>query len=65
MTTCHMAPSDRRRQVRLVGSDLVKHHGRRPFYTVQQVKDANRRQGIDIDVACWSHAAFHIIYNYN
>jgi macrodomain Ter protein organizer (MatP/YcbG family) len=42
-----------------VGDDLVRHHGKKHFYTVQQVKDANRRNNIDLDFACWSHAAFN------
>lgn len=59
MRACAISPVDRRRQVQLVGNDLVKHHGKRPYYTVQQVKDANRRQHIGFDVGCWSHATFN------
>jgi hypothetical protein len=54
-----MQPADRRVQVRVVGDDLVKHYGKKRFYSVDEVKAANRRQGINIDVACWSHAAFN------
>lgn len=59
MPACTLSPSDRQRQVRLVGNDLFKTHGRRPCYTVEEVRDAHRRQGFAIDVACWSHATFH------
>lgn len=59
MPACAISPPDRRRQVRLVGNDLVKHHGKKPYYTVQQVKDANRRQGVSADLVCWSHATFN------
>lgn len=59
MPACAIKPEDRKRQVRLVGNDLIKSHGKKPFYTVQEVKNANRRQGIDYDVACWSHAFFN------
>lgn len=59
MPACAIKPEDRRRQVRLVGNDLVKNHGKKPFYTVQEVKNANRRQGISYDAACWSHALFN------
>ncbi len=38
-------PHDRRKQIHLVGKDLLKQHGKRDFYTVQEVKNANRRQG--------------------
>lgn len=59
MPACAIAPADRRQQVRLVGNDLLKNHGRRQHYSVQEVKNANRRQGINPDVACWSHATFN------
>jgi hypothetical protein len=59
MSACVMKPGDRRRQVRLVGNDLVEHYGKKNFYGVQEVKDANRRQGIDADFWCWSHATFN------
>ena len=59
MPACAIPPADRRRQIRLVGKDLVEHHGKRKFYSIQQVRDAHRRQGFDIDVVCWSHAFFN------
>lgn len=59
MPACAIKPEDRKKQVRLVGRDLIKNYGRKPFYTVQEVKNANRRQGIKYDVACWSHAFFN------
>lgn len=59
MTACAIKPEDQRKQVRLVGNDLVKNYGKKKYYSVQEVKDANRRQGIDIDLYCWSHAFFN------
>jgi len=59
MPACAIAPADRRKQVQLVGNDLLKNYGRKKYYTVQEVKDANRRQGIGLDFACWSHATFN------
>lgn len=59
MPACTIAPADRRRQICLVGKDLLKRHGKRNFYAVQEVKNANRRQGISYDFACWSHAFFN------
>jgi len=56
---CAMAPQDKRRQAQRVGEYLIRHHGKRNFYSVQQVRDANQRNRIDIDVACWSHALFN------
>jgi hypothetical protein len=59
MRNCTISPADRRRQAQLVGNDLAKHYGKRNFYTIDQVKQSNTRQKIDIDVACWSHALFN------
>jgi hypothetical protein len=56
---CTIKPSDRKNQVRLIGNDLVKNYGKKSYYTVQEVKTANKRQGISLDFACWSHAAFN------
>ena len=59
MPACAIEPADRKKQIRAVGNDLVKNHGKKHFYTVQEVKNANRRQQINYDVACWSHAFFN------
>ena len=59
MPACAIKPEDRQRQIRLVGNDLVKNYGKKKFYTVLEVRNANRRQKIDIDLVCWSHAFFN------
>ena len=59
MRACTISPVDRQKQVRLVGNDLLKNYGKKNFYTVQEVKEANRRQGIGLDFGCWSHATFN------
>lgn len=59
MPACAIKPEDRKKQIQLVGRDLVKNYGKKKQYTVQEVKNANRRQGIDYDFACWSHAFFN------
>lgn len=56
---CAIAPEEKRRQAQLVGDDLLRHYGKRNFYSVQQVRDANRRSKIDLNLACWSHALFN------
>ncbi|GAB3377727.1 hypothetical protein [Lysobacter fragariae] len=58
-SACALAPKDKRRQLKGVGDDLVGHYGKRRYYTIQEVKDANRRQGISLDFGCWSHSAFN------
>lgn len=56
---CAISPEDKRLQAKKVGDELVRKHGKKNFYTVQQVKNANRSAGISVDVACWSHAMFN------
>ena len=56
---CALSPRDKKAQARVVGDDLVQHYGKRKFYTVDQVKESNSRRGINLDVACWSHAMFN------
>lgn len=48
-----------RKQAKLVGDDLMGRFGKRKFYSVEQVKAANRRCNIKLDVGCWSHALFN------
>lgn len=59
MRACAIAPKDRKEQVKRVGEDLVRHYGKKPYYTVQEVRDSNRRCDIDLDFGCWSHAVFN------
>ena len=59
MPACAISPADRREQVRVVGNDLLNTYGRKQFYSVDEVKAANKRQAIGTDFACWSHAVFN------
>jgi hypothetical protein len=59
MPACTIKPADRRQQIAIVGNDLVRHYGSKKFYSIREVKSANRRQGIGYDVGCWSHAFFN------
>ena len=59
MGACTIAPNDRRDQVKRVGEDLDRYYGKKPYYTVQEVKDANRRRDISPDFCCWSFATFN------
>lgn len=59
MPACAISPPDPRHQVGLVGNDLLKNYGRKQHYTVLEVHNANRRQGIAPDFACWSHTTFN------
>lgn len=56
---CAISPRDKQAQAKRVGDDLLQHHGKRRFYSVQHVRDANQRCRIQPDVACWSYALFN------
>ena len=62
---CALSPRDKQAQAKRVGDDLVKHHGKRKFYSVDQVRAANQRCGIQIDVLCWSHALFNTHHDFD
>ena len=59
MPACAISPKSKQEQAKKVGNDLIKQYGKKPYYSVEQVKASNKRQNIDIDVACWSHAMFN------
>lgn len=58
-SVCANSPDDKRAQARRVGDDLLRHHGKQRYYSVEQVKAANARNRIGLDVECWSHALFN------
>jgi hypothetical protein len=60
MPACTISPSDRRAQLSIVGNDLIKNYGKKRYYSIEEVKQANRRKKIDPDYLCWSHAAFNL-----
>lgn len=62
---CAISPADKQRQAKLVGDDLVRHHGKRNFYSVSQVKAANERCQIPLDLGCWSHSLFNTHVDFN
>ena len=59
MPACSMRPIDKKSQITAVGKDLVKNYGKKKFYSIKEVKDANKRQGVSPDFGCWSHAFYN------
>jgi hypothetical protein len=59
MNTCVVSPEDKKHQAKIIGEDLISHYGKKKFYSVEEVKAANKRCDIPIDLACWSHALFN------
>jgi hypothetical protein len=43
----------------------MRQHGKRKFYSVQQVRAANERCNIQPDYVCWSHALFNTHYDFD
>jgi hypothetical protein len=54
-----ISSSARSRQLGLVGRELSQHYGNKLFHSADEVKSANRRQGVAPDFGCWSYAAFN------
>ena len=54
MGICALPTADKQLVARRVGSDLVKKHGKRPYYTVEQVKASARQQNIPEAWDCWA-----------
>lgn len=56
---CHVSPPDKRKFLGDVGQDLVQHHGKKKYYSQQEVKDSCRRKNyLDIDWHCWAYCIF-------
>ncbi len=62
---CAISPSNKRHQAKVVGDDLVRHHGKRKFYSVKQIREANERCAIDFDFVCWSHALYGTHFDFD
>jgi len=56
---CSISPQDKQALARTVGDDLLQHYGKKPYYTIDEVKESNRRKDVPIDIACWAHSLFN------
>ena len=56
---CELAPEDKRELAKRVGEDLLAHYVKKPYYSVDEVKAANRRKDVSIDIGCWAHSLFN------
>lgn len=41
-----------------VGEDLIRHHGKKRYYTVKEVKDSVQRRDYPMDWSCWAFCLF-------
>jgi hypothetical protein len=56
--TCHTPPKDKRAFAREVGDDLLKHRGKKRFYSIGEVHASLRRRRIAYDLDCWAFALY-------
>jgi hypothetical protein len=62
---CAIPPADKQRQAKRVGDDLIRHHGKRRFYSVSEIRAANQRCDIPIDFCCWSYAMYGTHFDFD
>jgi len=58
MTIGQATFADKKKLGIAVGSDLVRTHGKKRFYSTQQVKASAERTGYSVDLHCWAHCLF-------
>jgi hypothetical protein len=57
ISTCHTPPKDKKAFAKKLGADLVKHRGKKKFYSIAEVHASLRRlQWLDLD--CWGFALY-------
>ena len=57
ISTCHTPPKDKKAFAKKLGADLVKHRGKKRFYSIAEVHASLRRlQWLDLD--CWGFALY-------
>jgi len=58
MTSCALAPTDKKAYGKAVGEILVRKHGKRKYYSPQQVKQASAQSRYNVDWDCWAMCLF-------
>jgi hypothetical protein len=57
ISTCHTPPKDKKAFAKKLGADLVKHRGKKRFYSIAEVHASLcRLQWLDLD--CWGFALY-------
>ena len=57
ISTCHGPPKDKKGFAKKLGADLVKHRGKKKFYSIAEVHSSLRRLNL-CDVDCWGFALY-------
>jgi hypothetical protein len=58
LTRCHTPPADKRAFAKRLGDDLLKHRGKKHFYSFAEIRSAMRRQYLPLDLDCWGFALY-------
>lgn len=58
MPACELKPEDKKKFVSDVGHRLVREHGRKKYYTPEQIRKAARDSGYADDIVCWAYCMY-------
>src|SRR3954452_9686050 len=58
MNACKSIPPNRREFGKRVGDNLLRRHGKKNYYTVEQVRDALVTSNLPLDWDCWAFSLF-------
>lgn len=58
MAACEMKPADKKAFVGAVGEELVRRHGKRNYYRLDDISKAATARGYPVDVHCWAYCIF-------
>ena len=58
-STCHPAPTDKRKYISDIGKILVKDYGKKKYYKPKEVKRAHKKSAWDhFDFSCWAMSTY-------
>jgi hypothetical protein len=58
MTSCSASPPDKKAYGKEVGEILVRDHGKKSFYSIDQVKNALSQSAYGMDWSCWAFCLY-------
>jgi hypothetical protein len=65
MESSQLSAIDRKAYVTDVGEILVKNHGKKKFYSPEQVKNASKQTKYEVDWHCWAMCVFSSPTDFN
>lgn len=54
----NLSDTEKAQIAKVVGDDLLQHHGQKKFYSQREIEKANRRHDLPIDVHCWLYCLY-------